>query len=191
MLPQFDEFEFAERERKLKIRPLDPVQDKDMVVAWVRSPHANFWNMQGMLENEIGDFYANMQRTNHAKAFIGSLDDNPLFLLEIYDPASDEIMKFYDCQKGDIGMHFLIKPKGQQIVHGLSFYVIYHILSFIFQNDSVKRVVIEPDIRNEKVHILNKKVGFSYIKQIELSYKSAYLAVCLKDKFLQISKPVI
>lgn len=181
-----------EYEHGLKIIPMHPSKDKDFFVSWLKSPHAYFWNMQKMSKHEIVAFYENMQNGKTSMAFIGYFHNNPLFLLEIYDPKSEGLGELYDYQKGDIGMHFLIKPKEENItVHGLSFYVIYHVIDFIFTLFPANRIVVEPDIRNEKIHNLNVRAGFKYEKKVRLSYKEAHLAFCTKDDFSRVPKPMI
>ena len=51
-------------------------------------------------------------------------------------------------------------------------------LEFFFSDSNVERVVVEPDVRNDKIHVLNKKAGFVYHKEIQLADKKAGLAFC-------------
>ncbi len=52
-----------------------------------------------------------------------------------------------------------------------------------FTDEKVQRIVVEPDVRNEKVHKLNHKAGFIRHKKIQLLEKEAYLEFCTRKQF--------
>ena len=149
---------------------------------WVTRDYARYWNMQDYSEPELEDFYRKLMNSGHANAFIGAHDNVSAFLVECYSPGHDQIGEHYDVQPGDFGMHFLIAP-AEVPVPGFSFAVISTILEFMFSDRAVSRIVVEPDIRNDKIHVLNKRVGFQYDRQLELREKTAHLAFCTRERY--------
>lgn len=162
---------------------LDIPRHKNLITRWVKHEKARFWCMSDMSDNEIAAYYQNMQSENKAKAYIGKLNERPLFLFELYDPEKDEIAECYTPHPQDIGMHFLVAPKEADTTHGLSQAVLNSIIKFIYHNQKIERIIVEPDVRNDKIHVLNKKLGFEYQKTIKLSYKKAYLAFLNRANF--------
>lgn len=79
-------------------------------------------------------------------------------------------------------MHFMVAPP-QQLISGFTLGIIRTILAFHFTNPATSRIVVEPDVRNEKVHSLNRKVGFAYAGTIELEEKTAALAFVTREAF--------
>lgn len=53
----------------------------------------------------------------------------------------------------------------------------------MFSDARVSRIVVEPDVRNEKIHILNKRAGFEYQQIIDLPNKTAYLGFCTREQY--------
>lgn len=149
--------------------------------AWITHPKARFWGMQQATTEDIAAFYHQLNTSEHAHAYLGLHQDEPCFLLECYIPSFDEIAAHYPVHKGDRGMHMLLAPT-EHPQHGFSTAVIRTILGFIFSESAAERVVVEPDVRNEKIHKLNQRVGFQYEKVIQLRTKSAYLGFCTRSR---------
>ena len=57
------------------------------------------------------------------------------------------------------------------------------VLAALFAEPSVRRVVVEPDVRNDKIHQLNRYAGFVYHGEIALPHKRAALAFCTRAQF--------
>jgi len=51
-------------------------------------------------------------------------------------------------------------------------------MDFLFYEKDFQRVVVEPDVNNEKIHVINKRAGFEYVDTIQLPTKTAHLALC-------------
>lgn len=81
-------------------------------------------------------------------------------------------------------MHLLIAPANLP-QSGFSLAVMHTLMQFIFSESYIRRVVVEPDIENKKIHRLNNRVGFIHIKPIEMTDKNAYLAICPRDAFFR------
>ena len=57
-------------------------------------------------------------------------------------------------------------------------------MSFLFESMKARRVLVEPDIANTKIHQLNRRFGFTVLKdKVELSNKIAQLEQCSPTDF--------
>ncbi len=168
-------------------RLADGAADAALLHRWVTSPHAGFWNMADKSLREVGDFYAGLNASGHARAEIGLFDGRPAFLIEIYDPARDQVGEHYAPRPGDRGMHVLTAPAERRIP-GFTLAVMRTVMARVFDDPWVRRVVVEPDIRNDKIHALNLKVGFEYDRPIQFREKTAHLAFCTREAFFSLLK---
>lgn len=167
---------------RFTMRPLDPARDAAMVHRWVTAPHAGFWNMADKTVGEIETFYARMAHSQHAGAWIGEHEGRPAFLAEIYDPRHDQVGDHYAPQDGDRGMHILVAPAEKRL-RGFTLAAMRTVMGFLFDDPATRRVVVEPDIRNDKIHALNRKVGFVYGGPATFREKTAHLAFCARADF--------
>jgi RimJ/RimL family protein N-acetyltransferase len=165
------------------LRPVRMPADAALIHDWVGRDYARFWNMGDKSLAEIEDFYAALVASGHAMAYLGLVENDPAFLVERYDPAHDQIAEHYAVQPGDRGMHILVGPARRPIA-GFTLAVMRTVMDFMFAYPSVRRVVVEPDIRNDKIHILNKRVGFRYHRPIVLREKTAHLAFCTREDYV-------
>lgn len=169
---------------QFKLRPLHMPDDAALVHDWVTRPYARYWNMADKSRIEVGDFYAALIASGHAMAYLGLHDDAPAFLVERYDPAHDQIAAHYAVQPGDRGMHILVGPADTP-VPGFTYACMRTVMDFLFAYPSVRRVVVEPDIGNDKIHVLNRRVGFRYERPIALREKTAHLAFCTREDYAE------
>jgi siderophore synthetase component len=161
------------------LRPLQLPDDIPFVHDWVTREYAKYWGMQGHSVAEVEAAYVKI--CAHSKVLIGFYQDRPTFLLECYRALDDQVGKYYEAQPGDYGMHILVAPADRPIPNFTS-HVFTVIMNFIFSDPNVDRIVVEPDIRNDKIHVLNKRAGFEYRKIIELPNKTACLAFCTRAR---------
>ncbi|MFW6693568.1 GNAT family N-acetyltransferase [Streptomyces sp. MAR4 CNX-425] len=177
----------------LTLRPLDPARDAPLLHAWVTHPKAAFWLMQGCTLQEVEKEYARIAADPHHDAFVGLADGVPAFLAERYDPAHRELVGVYDAREGDVGMHFLTAP-AETPVHGFTRAVITAVMEWLFTDPAVRRVVVEPDVRNTAVHALNEAVGFRVARRVRMpgpagnetgdeAGKEALLSFCTREQF--------
>jgi RimJ/RimL family protein N-acetyltransferase len=167
---------------ELSLKLLDPREDSADLHDWFTRDYARFWNMAHYAQDEIATFYATLNASGHAASYMGFFQGKPTFIVESYDPRHDQVGKHYDVETGDWGMHFLVAPPRQKIP-GFTLSIIRTILSFHFADPLIQRLVVEPDIRNENVHELNRKVGFISARPIELAEKTALLSFVTRDAF--------
>ena len=171
----------------LTLRPLNLAQDAPVLHGWMTRPYAHFWGMQNSSVAEVEAFYRDLTAGKPHAALMGEIDGQPRFLIECYPVQDDPLREHYDVQPGDIGMHILLSP-AEKPLPGFSWQVFSAVMEYLFSLPDVRRVVVEPDVRNEKIHILNKRAGFRYQKQVQLTHKTAWLAFCQREDFLQASQ---
>lgn len=181
------------------LRPLNLAADMALVDEWTSGARASFWGMSDDLLTTKHDFYQDLENSAHAQGWMGYYNDQPAFLIELYDPAHDPLGKHYDVQPGDFGMHFLVAPRNddQPAISGFSRAVIESIMAMIFAGQfrdehaadtgeavrPVTRVVVEPDSRNARIHPLNAAVGFVDHGPLDLDGKPARLCFCTAEDF--------
>lgn len=170
----------------LHIRPLDLSADISVMHRWFTQERARFWGMQHLAESEVKESYAGLINGGHAMPYMGLRGDKPAFLLECYDPAHDELGQHYTVRTGDMGMHFFVGPPDDvsAVQSGFTRRVFRVLMAFIFERLQARRVVVEPDARNDKVHVLNREMGFNYQGYVRLEKKLAALAFCTRENFV-------
>lgn len=167
---------------RFALRPVDPAADAAVLHRWVTHPKAAFWQMADRSLTDVGEQYRAVADSPTHAAYLGLHDGAPAFLVERYDPRQDEVGRVYRALPGDVGMHFLVAP-AEQPVHGFTRAVVVTVMEMLFADDGVRRVVVEPDVRNTAVHTLNAAVGFSVAGTVELPGKTALLSFCTRADF--------
>lgn len=171
-------------------RPLHPLTDAELLHGWVTHPKAAFWMMQDARLQDVERAYLEITADEHHHALLGLLGDEPVFLMEHYDPAHRELAGLYEAEPGDIGMHFLVAPTDAP-VHGFTLAVITAVVAHLFEDPAVQRVVVEPDARNTAVHALNTAVGFMPEREIRKPEKKALLSFCTREAFEQATAKAV
>ena len=165
------------------LRDLDPDADAPLVHSWVTHPKARFWLMHDADVAAVAAEYRRIAEHPHHDAYLGLWRGTPAFLVERYDPAEVELRGLYPAEDGDVGMHFLCAPTDRP-VHGFSLAVITFVLAWLFDEPTSRRVVVEPDLRNEAVQALNTAVGFTAVGPVVKPEKVALLSTCTRESFL-------
>ncbi|MFD2176126.1 GNAT family N-acetyltransferase [Veronia pacifica] len=160
----------------------NPQQHLSVIHEWVTQPYAVFWGMNGYELNDTETFYARIMDNPHETTLLGFVDNKPAFLIEVYDVAHHECSEHFTVEQGDIGIHILLSPNRLSI-RGFSHAVMSASMELLFDQFGAKRVIVEPDINNHKIHMLNLSVGFEHLKVIELSDKTALLGVLTADNY--------
>lgn len=167
---------------KFALRELRPDADGPLLHAWVTHRKARFWQMQHVDLAEVVRQYRAIKDSEWHDAFLGLHDGRPAFLAERYYPANDPVSGAYDPEPGDVGMHFLVAPADRHL-SGFTRAVITTVMEWLFSDPSVRRVVVEPDVRNTAVHALNAAVGFRVAGPVRLPDKEALLSLCTREQF--------
>ncbi|MBD3003830.1 GNAT family N-acetyltransferase [Streptomyces sp. 5-10] len=168
---------------EFSLRTLDPVADGSLLHRWLTHPKAEFWMRQDARPHDIVREYSAIAAADDHDAFLGLHRGTPTFLVERYDPAEVELKGLYEAVPGDVGMHFLTAPTETRI-SGFTRAVIRTVMEFLFADPAVRRVVVEPDVRNTAVHALNAMVGFVPEREIDKPEKKALLSFCTRDQFI-------
>ena len=164
------------------LRPIQPEADADWLHDWLHRDYARFWGLGQASPDEIRKVYQTIQDSDHSRAYLGRRDGQPAFLLEHYLPSLNALGRHYPVRTGDHGIHFALAPV-QKPRHDFSIEVLLAILEIIFRDTQARRLVVEPDIRNLKIHILNFRAGFRYVGLLKLADKNAYLGFCSRRQF--------
>ncbi|WP_425864210.1 GNAT family N-acetyltransferase [Arthrobacter sp. TWP1-1] len=167
---------------RFKFRPVDPAADAALLHSWVSQDYARFWGMQSTTLAEVRAEYEKIQGSGHHTAILGLEDENPVFLMERYDPTRSPLHGLYEAEVGDIGMHLLVAPPLQPR-QGFTTAVMSAVLERLFADPAVKRVVVEPDAANHKIHSLNARLGFEKHALLRLPDKDAWLSLCTRENF--------
>lgn len=178
-------------------RPVDPAADAPVLHSWICQEYARFWGMVGCALEDVVEEYSKIAASGHHQAFLGTDDGAPAFLMERYRPGSSPLADVYDVQPGDIGMHLLVSPPGGNPQPGYTTAVMRAVMLELFEDPAIRRVVVEPDARNHKIHSLNEKVGFRQHGLVTLpavdpseDHKQALLSFCTRADFLATMTPV-
>lgn len=181
----FDQLELFSRVTRLGTFSLEPVDaDRDAAVLhdWVTHPKSVYWDMQAASVDDVRTEYAGIVANPHHDAWLGRVDGEPAFLAETYDPAHSELADHYDVLPGDIGMHLLVAPTDHPRP-GFTAEAMRTVMVFCFADLRHDRVVVEPDVRNDRIAALNAAAGFVVDKEIPLRHKTAGLSTSTRARF--------
>lgn len=165
------------------LEPLDVDAHVADLHAWVTHPRSAFWMMQEASLDDVADAYRDVAAHPHHQAWLGRADGTPAFLAETYDPVLAPEVGLADLPElrpGDLGMHLLVAPT-ERPVPGFTRRVFAAVMAHCFGDPSVERVVVEPDVRNERIARLNAEAGFVVARVVDLPDKQAALSFCTRE----------
>jgi len=165
-------------------RCVDAAADAPLLHSWVTQPYASFWGMLSSTVDGVVEEYSKIQSSGHHHALLGLDGGVPAFLMEEYRPSESPLAGVYAVQDGDIGMHLLVAPPSGGPQPGYTAAVMDAVLDRLFQKPGVERVVVEPDARNAKIHVLNGRLGFQPEGVVALPDKEALLSFCTREDYL-------
>ncbi|MFF7139153.1 hypothetical protein RKD27_004870 [Streptomyces sp. SAI-126] len=145
----------------VRILRLDPHADAATVHTWVRDEHARFWGMNGLTRQQVAEIYAHLDTLDTHHAYLLEKDGEPAGLLQTYEPEADRVSECYSVEPGDIGIHLLLPPPGPHGTRpGWSKALLSAVASYVLLALDRRRVVVDPDVRNEKAIARFLKQGF-------------------------------
>ncbi|MDT0403124.1 MULTISPECIES: GNAT family N-acetyltransferase [Streptomyces] len=144
----------------VRVVPLDPAADAPLLHRWVSGERAAFWGMNGLTERQVAGIYAHMATLGTHHAHLVLKDGTPAALLQTYEPGADRVGDCYPVEPGDIGVHLLIAPadSGQP---GWTAALVGAIAAYVLVGLDRTRVVVDPDVANEKAVARFLRQGFT------------------------------
>ncbi|MFH9721408.1 GNAT family N-acetyltransferase [Streptomyces sp. NPDC017254] len=149
----------------VSVRPIEPDRDAELLHGWVNEERSRFWGMVGTTVEQVRDVYAHLDSLTTHHGFLVSLDDEPVALLQTYDPGADRVSECYEVLPGDIGAHFLIAPNAAP-QPGFTGRLLSVLVAFTLRDHT--RVVVEPDADNEKAIARMTRAGFELGPEVVL-----------------------
>ena len=146
----------------VRVRPLDPQADADVVHAWVSEERAAFWGMNGLTRAQVAEVYTHLAGLDTHHAHLVTKDGVPAALLQTYEPAADRVGECYDVRPGDLGLHLLLAPAGAEGPRpGWTAALLTAIASYALLTLDRHRIVVDPDVRNTKAIARFERQGFA------------------------------
>ncbi|WP_347404729.1 GNAT family N-acetyltransferase [Solwaraspora sp. WMMD1047] len=177
--PVFQE-RLADRGR-FDLIPLDPDRHLDVVYRWVTEPRARFWGMTGHSREQVAEIYHFLAGLDSHHAYLMRLDGTPVGIFQTYQPAKDPVGECYPVQPGDFGIHLFVAAPAGRPAPGFTGAVAGALHRYVFADPAVRRIVIEPDVRNEVALRRWRRLGYRFGAQVELAGKRAQLAFLPRD----------
>ncbi|MET8948129.1 GNAT family N-acetyltransferase [Streptomyces sp. NPDC004542] len=145
----------------VRVLPLEPHADAGVLHAWVSEERAVFWGMTGLTRDQVAEIYAHMDTLDTHHAFLVLKDGAPAGLLQTYEPTADRVGECYDVRPGDIGLHLLLAPPGPGGARtGWTASLLDAVTSYALRGPDRRRIVVDPDVRNEKAIARFLRQGF-------------------------------
>ncbi|MEU9454640.1 GNAT family N-acetyltransferase [Streptomyces sp. NPDC048277] len=146
----------------VRLRPLDPERDSAVVHTWVSEERAAFWGMTGLTRTQVAEIYAHMATLDTHHAHLAEKDGEPVALLQTYEPEADRVSECYDARPGDIGIHVLLAPAGAEGPRpGWTEALLTTFTAYALRTLGRHRIVVDPDVRNEKAIARFRRQGFT------------------------------
>lgn len=161
----------------VRLVPVDPAADAELLHGWVTEERARFWGMAGHTLEQVREIYEFVDSLPTHHAYLALRDGVPAALFQTYEPDADPVGACYDVQPGDFGVHLLIAPaEGEGAVKGYTETLLTAFIAYVFSDPAHVRVVVEPDARNEKAIDRMARIGFELGPEIRKPEKTARLA---------------
>ncbi|MGV9289775.1 GNAT family N-acetyltransferase [Streptomyces sp. NPDC003719] len=153
----------------VRVLPLDPAADAGVIHGWVSEERAAFWGMNGLTRDQVAGVYAHMADLDTHHAFLVVTDGVPVALFQTYEPEADRVSECYDAQPGDIGVHLLVAPTGPGGTRpGWTAALTGALLAYVLLGLDRERVVVDPDVRNDRAIARFARQGFTAGPQVVL-----------------------
>lgn len=160
---------------EVTIRPVAPATDVDLIYDWVTRERARFWGMGDAGRERVREIYAYLDSLTTHHAYLVHHDGRPVGLFQTYEPAADPVGECYEVRPGDVGVHLMVGPPDGDTVPGFTGTVLGAFLDFVLADPTRRRVVVEPDVRNERAIARLVRAGFVPGPRVDLPDKRAQL----------------
>ncbi|HEY2723211.1 MAG TPA: GNAT family N-acetyltransferase [Pseudonocardiaceae bacterium] len=152
-------------------------RDLDRLVRWMHAAHVEaYWHHAWPAQQWAAAL--DRQRTgDHSLPCVAETYDEPVAYLELYRVCRDRIHGLYPDDQHDLGVHIAIGDTGHT-GRGLGRSLLRAVADGLLAADpACRRVVAEPDVRNEPSLRAFTAAGFRRCGEIELPEKTAALLV--------------
>ena len=166
----------------VRIVPLRPEEDIELIHSWVQEERARFWGMLEHSREQVLEIYQFLDSLDTHHAFLALLDEQPVALFQSYEPLHDPVGEAYPARAEDFGMHLLLAPAARPIPR-FTPRLVSALIRYMFSNPAIDRIVVEPDARNEKAIRRLKTTCFELGPKIQLTEKEAQLAFLTRERF--------
>ncbi|MFJ1787726.1 GNAT family N-acetyltransferase [Streptomyces anulatus] len=171
----------------VRLVPVDPSADVDLLHGWVTEERARFWGMGDHTREQVREIYEFVGSLPTHHAYLALRDGVPAALFQTYEPDADPVGECYDVRSGDFGIHLLIAPaEGGEALKGYTDALLTAFIAFVFRDPARLRVVVEPDARNGKALARMIRVGFELGPEIVKPEKTARLAFLTREAALRL-----
>ncbi|MFF3452557.1 GNAT family N-acetyltransferase [Streptomyces sp. NPDC002667] len=179
----------------VRVLPLDPHADLDVLHGWVTEERAAYWGMTGFTRRQVLETYLHLDSLDTHHAFLTVKDGVPVALFQTYEPEADRVSECYEVRPGDIGVHLLIGPPapGAGARPGWSSTLLGAFLAYALTGLGRERAVVEPDARNSRAIDRLARQGFVDagdivlpgidLPEVRLPEKRARLAFLTREAF--------
>ncbi|MFD9466671.1 GNAT family N-acetyltransferase [Streptomyces sp. NPDC060027] len=179
----------------VRVLPVDPHADLDVLHGWVTEERAAYWGMTGFTKRQVLETYLHLDSLDTHHAFLAVKDGVPAALFQTYEPEADRVSECYEVRPGDIGVHLLIGPPapGGGARPGWSSTLLAAFLAYALTGLDRRRAVVEPDARNAKAIARLTRQGFVPagdivlpeidLPEVRLPEKPALLAFLTREAF--------
>ncbi|MGW6707092.1 GNAT family N-acetyltransferase [Streptomyces sp. NPDC054956] len=150
------------------LTPVDPAADSELIHAWVNEERAAFWGMVGASRELVQEIYEDVDRRTTHRAYLARREGTPVALFQTYDCAEDRVSECYEVQPGDVGAHLLIGPDQGTAEQGFTAALLTAFLAYLVSDGTTRRVIAEPDARNDKAIARLMRTGFELGPEVEL-----------------------
>lgn len=171
--------------RDLWCRQMLVQEDTPLLHDWMNRPHVEeFWEMAWPVD-WIGDYLRRQLEDPARTPYLGFVDETPVGYVEVYDPAADVLGAHAPILPGDLGAHVLIGE--EEFLGRYSVALGRAVVRFLFKRPEVRRIVGEPDVRNQNFLSLLAFLGFTKHCEIDLPDKRAAFMVCERADFERLA----
>ncbi|WP_121820802.1 GNAT family N-acetyltransferase [Halostella salina] len=168
--------------KRIGFREVDLDRDLGRLHTWLNSEHVlPYWEQNDPLP-VVRDTIAERAANEDQTLYIGSLDHTPMSYWESYWADRDRIGDYYDADPADRGIHLLIGPR-EYLGEGYGAPLVRAMVDFQFRHPETRRVVTEPDARNDRAIRVFEKCGFEAQREVDLPDKTGLLMFCDRERF--------
>lgn len=151
--------------------------DAGTIAGWMRLPHVARWWQQPWPAERWSEEVGRLAGGDCSVPCMLSLDGTELGYVELYRVRRDPLGDYYDCDLYDWGVHVAI-GEPDRIGGGIGRRLLAALAGALFAADPrCRRVVAEPDVRNEPSIRAFAAAGFVRVADLRLPDKTAALMV--------------